>query len=74
MIKWRSTIGSAIGHMKAVDKLDRDWLKGPHGDALHAVLRGAGHNIRLILRKLRRLLCAWTLRLQLLDPLALSLR
>jgi IS5 family transposase len=28
------------------------------GDALHAVLCGAGHNLRMILRKLR-LLCAW---------------
>ncbi|MDR2092965.1 MAG: hypothetical protein LBP58_06585, partial [Azoarcus sp.] len=38
--------------------LRRNWLKGSLGDALHAVLCGAGHNLRMILRKLR-LLCAW---------------
>lgn len=53
MIKRRSAIEPAIGHMKADGKLNRNWLKGPLGDALHAVLCGAGHNIRLILRKLR---------------------
>jgi IS5 family transposase len=30
-------------------------LKGALGDALHAVLCGAGHNIRLLLKKLRLL-------------------
>jgi hypothetical protein len=33
----------------------RNWLKGALGDAIHAVLRGAGHNLRMILRKLRLL-------------------
>jgi len=32
-------------------------LKGALGDALHAVMCGAGHNLRMILAKLR-LLCA----------------
>lgn len=49
----RSTIEPAIGHMKADGKLDRNWLKGALGDAMHAVLCGAGHNLRMILRKLR---------------------
>ena len=40
-------------HMKADGKLDRNWLKGALGDAIHAVLCGAGHNLRMILRKLR---------------------
>ncbi|MEX3860493.1 IS5/IS1182 family transposase, partial [Paraburkholderia sp. BR10923] len=35
-------------------KLDRNWLKGALGDAINAVLCGAGHNLRMILRKLRR--------------------
>jgi hypothetical protein len=39
--------------MKADGKLDRNWLKGALGDAIHAVLCGAGHNLRMILRKLR---------------------
>jgi transposase, IS5 family len=60
MIRRRSAIEPAIGHMKADGKLDRNWLKGALGDAMHAVLCGAGHNLRMILRKLR-LLCAFIL-------------
>jgi len=54
MIKRRSAIEPTIGHMKAEGKLGRNWLKGQIGDAIHAVLCGAGHNIRLLLRRLRR--------------------
>ena len=43
--------------MKMDGRLGRNPLKGALGDALHAVLCGAGHNIRMILRKLR-LFCA----------------
>lgn len=57
MIRRRSAIEPAIGHMKSDGKLGRNWLKGASGDALHAVLCGAGHNLRMILRKLR-LFCA----------------
>ncbi|CAH2926277.1 MAG: Mobile element protein [uncultured Paraburkholderia sp.] len=39
--------------MKTDGKLDRNWLKGALGDAMHAVLCGAGHNLRMILRKLK---------------------
>ena len=53
MIRRRSAIEPAIGHMKADGKLDRNWLKGALGDAIHAVLCGAGQNLRMILRKLR---------------------
>ena len=38
-------------------RLGRNPLKGALGDALHAVMCGAGHNSRLILAALR-LLCA----------------
>ena len=48
MIRRRSAIEPTIGHMKTDGKLDRNWLKGALGDALHAVLCGAGHNIRLL--------------------------
>jgi IS5 family transposase len=34
-------------------KLDQNWLTGALGDALHRVLCGAGHNLRMILRKLK---------------------
>jgi transposase, IS5 family len=66
MIRRRSAIEPAIAHMKTDGKLDRNWLKGALGDAMHAVLCGAGHNLRMILRKLR-LLCAFILAV-LLDP------
>ena len=57
MIKRRSAIEPAIGHMKMDGKLSRNPLKGALGDALHAVMCGAGHNMRVLLRKLK-LLCA----------------
>jgi IS5 family transposase len=53
MIKRRSAIEPTIGHMKNDGKLGRNWLKGSLGDAMHAVLCGAGHNIRLIINKLK---------------------
>lgn len=53
MIRRRSAIEPTIGHMKSDGKRDRNWLKGALGDALHAVLCGAGHNLRLIINKLK---------------------
>ena len=53
MIRRRSAIEPIIGH----GRLNRNPLKGALCDALYAVLCGAGHNIRLLLKKLR-LLCA----------------
>lgn len=49
----RSAIEPAIGHMKNDGRLRRNWLKGVLGDALHAMLCGAGHNLRMILRAIR---------------------
>jgi IS5 family transposase len=49
----RSAIEPAIGHMKNDGRLRRNWLKGTLGDALHAMLCGAGHNLRMILRAIR---------------------
>ena len=59
MIKRRSAIEPTIGHMKSDGRLGRNWLKGALGDALHAVLCGAGHNVRIILRKLRLFCALW---------------
>ncbi len=53
MIKRRSAIEPTIGHMKMDGRLGRNPLKGALGDALHAVLCGAGHNLRLLIKKLR---------------------
>jgi IS5 family transposase len=44
------------GHMKIDGLLARNWLKGSEGDAIHAVLYGAGHNLPLIQVHLRVLL------------------
>lgn len=49
----RSAIEPAIGHMKSDGRLGRNWLQGELGDALHAMLCGAGHNLRMILRAIR---------------------
>ena len=51
----RSAIEPVIGHMKTDGRLARCALKGTLGDALHAVLCGCGHNIRMILAHLRAL-------------------
>jgi IS5 family transposase len=53
IIRRRSAIEPTIGRMKSDGKLDRNWLKGALGDAIHAVLCGAGHNLRLIINKLK---------------------
>ena len=56
----RSAVEPMIGHMKNEGKLRRNWPKGTLGDALNAVLCGAGHNLRLILRAIW-LFYAWIL-------------
>jgi IS5 family transposase len=59
-IRRASAIQPAIGNRKADGKLDRNWLKGALGDVMHAVLCEAGHDLRMILRKLP-LLCVFIL-------------
>lgn len=54
-LRRRSAIEPMIGHMKTDGRLARCPLKGTLGDALHAVLCGCGHNIRMILAHLRAL-------------------
>lgn len=48
----RSAIEQMIGHMKTDGCVARCALMGTLGDALHAVLCGCGHNIRMILAHL----------------------
>jgi IS5 family transposase len=55
-LRRRSAVEPVIGHMKEDGKLGRNWLKGSIGDKINALLCGARHNIRIILRKLRDLL------------------
>lgn len=49
-LKRRQAIEPAIGHTKSDTRMDRCWLSGSTGDALHAVLCAAGFNIRWLLR------------------------
>ena len=49
-VRRRQAIEPVIGHLKADHRMDRCWLKGAEGDALHAVLCAAGFNIRWLLR------------------------
>jgi IS5 family transposase len=58
LLKRRQAIEPAIGHMKTDGLLSRNWLKGVLGDAMHALLCGAAHNLRTILAHLRVLYCA----------------
>ena len=59
LLKRRQVVEPMIGHMKSDGLLARNWLKGEIGDAIHAVLCGAGHNLRMILAYLRVLLVAF---------------
>ncbi|MFN9999870.1 MAG: transposase, partial [bacterium] len=49
-LKRRQAVEPTIGHLKADHRMDRCWLKGSEGDALHAVRCAAGVNIRWLMR------------------------
>ncbi len=53
-LRRRAAIEPVIGHLKSEGHLDRNYLKGRHGDHANAVLTATGHNLRLILRWLRK--------------------
>ena len=53
-LRRRSGLEAMIGHMKNDGLLDRCHLKGVEGDAIHALLCGIGHNLRLMLNFLRK--------------------
>ena len=55
-LRRRSAIEPIIGHAKSDGLLERNHLAGARGDAINAILVGAGHNIRLLLAWLRLLL------------------
>lgn len=54
-LKRRQAIEPEIGHLKADHRMDRCWLAGALGDALHAVLCAAGYNLRWLMRAVVRL-------------------
>ena len=53
----RSAVEPVIGHLKNEHRMDRNYLAGPHGDAINAVLAAAGYNFSLLLNWFRQLLC-----------------
>jgi hypothetical protein len=57
-MKRRAAVEPVIGHVKAAHRMDRNYLKGPAGDRLNAVLAAAGYNFGLHLRWLAELLRA----------------
>jgi len=71
-LKRRQAIEPAIGHLKADHRMNRCWLTGSLGDALHTVLCAAGYNLRWLLRavvrgRIKRIFFAlWSTTLQLL--------
>ena len=56
-LRRRSAVEPEIGHMKSDGLLGRNFLKGMKGDAMNALLCGAGHNLRKILARIRAFLC-----------------
>lgn len=53
-LRRRQAIEPLIGHTKQDHGMQRYWLEGSDGDALHAVLCAAGFNIRWLMRALLR--------------------
>jgi IS5 family transposase len=49
-LKRRQAIEPAIGHTKSDHRMDRCWLTGPLGDALHALSCALGYNVRWLMR------------------------
>ena len=51
----RQAVEPAIGHLKSDNRMDRCWLQGSLGDALHTLGCAAGYNLRWLLRSIARL-------------------
>jgi IS5 family transposase len=54
-LRRRQAIEPVIGHLKSDHRMDRCWLKGATGDALHTLLCAIGYNLRWLLRAIARL-------------------
>ncbi len=55
-LRRRSSIEPMIGHAKNDGRLGRNYLLGADGDKINALLAAAGHNLRLVLTRLTRIL------------------
>ncbi len=54
-LKRRTAVEPAIGHLKSDHRMDRCWLQGSLGDALHTLGCAAGYNLRWLMRAIARL-------------------
>jgi IS5 family transposase len=54
-LRRRQAVEPAIGHLKSDHRMDRCWLQGKLGDALHAVLCAIGYNLRWLMRAVLQL-------------------
>jgi IS5 family transposase len=72
-MKRRAAVEPVIGHLKAEHRMGRNYLKGPEGDRINAVLAAAGYNFSLLLRWLAELLRALILKLVRTNPAAQTL-
>jgi IS5 family transposase len=54
-LKRRTAVEPAIGHLKSDHRMDRCWLQGALGDALHSISCAAGYNLRWLIRAIARL-------------------
>ena len=53
-LRRRQAVEPAIGHLKSVPRMDRSWLQGALGDALHSISCAAGYNLRWLMRAITR--------------------
>lgn len=54
-LKRRQAVEPAIGHLKSDHRMQRCWLQGATGDALHALCCAVGYNLRWLMRAVVRL-------------------
>lgn len=54
-LRRRQAVEPAIGHLKSDNRMDRCWLQGALGDALHTISCAVGYNLRWLLRAIVRL-------------------
>lgn len=54
-LKRRQPVEPTIGHLKLDHRMQRCWLRGHTGDAIHVVCCAIGYNLRWLLRAIARL-------------------
>ncbi len=59
LLRRRSAIEPVIGHLKQDHRIKRNYLHGPDGDCINALLGGCGFNLRKLLRVFFWLIFGW---------------